>query len=265
MTALPTEVQRLVDEANAGGAEPEEVESPQVIPPPSTTVELAGGYLSMDGTFVREAEVRELTGRDEEALARIKDIGRWMTAILERGTVRVGSDASSPGILDDLLAGDWETLLVAIRAVTFGNEYETETMCLSCEQQYSVKIDVTTDIPIRAAKEEDREFTVQGKRSVYTVQMRTGATQRKILENMSDLTTAELNTLVLFESITGINGKPPMSDEVVRDLPMLDRQNLLREISTRQAGPDMGGVRTKCPACGAEQNLALSVAALFQR
>jgi hypothetical protein len=263
MTALPAEVQKVLDEANSGTTT--EVPDPEIIPPPDTVVELSGGCLDPSGSWVREAEVRELTGRDEEALARVKDVGRWMTLLLERGTVRIGSEPSSPDVLDGLLAGDWELLLLHIRAVTFGKEYETETVCRSCGSEYSVQIDVTKDIPVRAANPDEFTFSVRGKRQTYEVSLRSGATQRKVLEKLSDLSVAEMNTLVLYECVSVIDGLPVMGMDAIRDMPMQDRQTLLTEIRNRQPGPDLQGVTTKCPDCGAEQTLALSVAALFQR
>lgn len=261
MTVISAEAQKILDEANSA-VEP--VSDPEIAPPPDTRVKLTGGYITPSGEIVFEAEVRELTGRDEEALAKIKDVGRWLSAVLERGTVRIGTEDVTPDILDDLLAGDWETLLIAIRAVTFGNEYDTGVTCRTCGDDYEVTVDLTSDIPIRNANPE-RFYTVHGKRNVYEVAMRTGAVQRKVLEQMESATVAELNTLVLFETITQIDGRPVIGKDQIRDMPMADRRTVLEEIGARQSGPDVQGVMVKCPACGAEQNLALSVAALFQR
>ncbi len=45
--------------------------------------QLAAGYMQDDGRWTKEFEVRELTGRDEEAMARIPDIGRSLAAMFD--------------------------------------------------------------------------------------------------------------------------------------------------------------------------------------
>lgn len=265
MTITP-EAQRIIDEANGqvdGPSEP-----PKVAPPPDTVFTLHAGFLSDDGTWERQFEVRELTGRDEEALARVTDPGRLMIAILERGLVRVGSTPASSEVIDRLVAGDWETVLVAIRAVTFGDDTTREYSCGACGQPYEVTINLFEDLPIRGSKEEDLEFEVRGRHgTVYRLAQALGVTQRKILEQISQdgKTTADLNTLLLFDSITSIDDRPVMGIDHIRDISMADRRLLLQEITARRVGPDLQGVTTKCPTCGAEQASPLSVAALFQR
>ena len=45
------------------------VVQPEIAPPLDTMVELPGGYLTDTGEVIRSAEIREMTGRDEEAVA----------------------------------------------------------------------------------------------------------------------------------------------------------------------------------------------------
>ena len=256
------EVQQFLREANE--AEAKAAEPPKIDSPPDTVFDLHGSFLQEDGRWVKTFEVRELTGRDEEALAKIKDPGRLMTTLLERGLVRIGTQDATPGMLDDLYAGDWETILIALRIVTFGEIVSTEWSCGSCRNPYEAEIDLRTDIPIRGSKE-DEETTVQGKRVVYEITPLMGSGQRKIMEMIaSGSTVAELNTISLFECVQSIDGRPVVGMDAIRDLPMADRRALLDAITERRVGPDLQGVRTKCPTCGTEQQSPLSVAALFQ-
>jgi hypothetical protein len=90
-----------------------------IVPPPSGEVKLlAGLYNSFTGELTDTAEVRELTGADEEAIAKITDYGRSLLAILERGTVKIGDKPATKEVLDKLLAGDRDYLLMKIRIVT---------------------------------------------------------------------------------------------------------------------------------------------------
>ena len=43
--------------------------NPEIKSPVDTTVELPGGYITSAGELLRTAEVRELNGRDEEAIS----------------------------------------------------------------------------------------------------------------------------------------------------------------------------------------------------
>ena len=76
--------------------------------PLDTQFQLCGGYLEDDGsTWTTAFQVRELTGRDEEYLARIKDSHRILLGVLERGLVKVGDHQATSDIADGLLGGDW--------------------------------------------------------------------------------------------------------------------------------------------------------------
>ena len=259
--ATVTDYDALVREATTQPAAVPEFPEPQS--PSDTVFQLAAGYLQEDGEWVREFEVRELTGRDEEIMARISDPGRLFVSIIDRGVVRVGSTPASKDVLNDLVGGDWDTVLVAIRIVTFGPEMSVRRKC-SCGQEYMAVIDLREDVKIRAANQADLQFSV-GNRHHYEASLYSGATQRKILEQLTEATVPELNTMVLFDSITSIDGRPPLGLDDIRDMPMTDREIVLNEINKRRVGPDLGGVTTTCPSCGKEQPTPLSAAAMFRR
>jgi hypothetical protein len=258
-------VQRVIDEANQGTAG-ERPSGPVLEDPPGTVFTLAAPYMQDNMLPSTEFEVRELTGRDEEALGRISDVGRSIIAMISRGTVRLGSDEATDERLDSLVAGDWDSLLIAIRAATFGSEVELKPTCTDCRSTYEVTVDITKDLKIRTANVEDLSWTVKGKKHVYEVDLYTGATQRKILELMSesDRTVASMNSEILHDSISTIDGLPVMGMDDVRDLPMKDRREILASIQERRVGPDLQGVTIKCPTCGNEQPHPLNAAALFQ-
>ena len=259
------EVQRIISEANQGVVE-ERPSGPILEEPPNTVFQLAAGYMQDDGAWTKTFEVRELTGRDEEALARVPDFGRAIALMIRRATVRLGKDPVTDERLDSLVAGDWDTILTAIRSVTFGPEIELSPTCDQCHASYEVTVNLMKDLNIRTANPEDQTWTLQGKRHAYSMTLYTGATQRRILEAMADSsqTVAALNTEVIADSITAIDGMPVLGLDMIRDLPVPDRRMLLDSIQERRVGPDLQGVKIKCPTCGHEQSYPLSATALFR-
>lgn len=256
------EVQRVISEANAGT---ETNEFPVSVEPPDTVFQLAAPYLATDGFLTKEFEVRELTGRDEEALAHIRDVGRTLVAMVERGVVRIGPDVADGDALDSLAGGDWDTVLLAVRVANFGPTVDLTPSCQRCGSDYEVTIDLTKDLAVRTV-DSVQSWTVKGRRSTYEVGLYTGATQRKVLSMMAeDKTVAEINTLILSDSVQRIDGTPVLGKAAVLDLSLYDRQTLLESVQKHQVGPDLQGVTIKCPTCGHEQANPLNAAALFRR
>jgi hypothetical protein len=245
--------------------EKKETPPPEVRPAPDNVFQLCGGYWQNDGVWTTEFEVRELTGRDEEYLSRIKDPAKMMIGIIERGLVRVGDDPSSREVMDSLLSGDWDTVMLAIRVVTFGPEVEVVVKCRNCSSDYEAKVHLLDNVERRTATSDEMHYTVEGRKgTVYTLSAAYGSLQRKILTSSPDSTASELNTLVLSECVQKIGPMPVVNTDSVRNLSMADRALLLDEINKRVIGPMVNEVRTECPNCGADQELGLSIAAMFR-
>ena len=71
---------------------------------PDTSVTLPAGAV-IDGKVYTTAEVRELTGEDEEALAKARMTGngaKFVSVLLQRGTVSIGPKPSTSEIFQDL-------------------------------------------------------------------------------------------------------------------------------------------------------------------
>ena len=254
---MPPEVQALLRED-----EPQ-VEA-QITEPPDTVFQLSAGYLDLDGGWHTEFQVRELTGRDEEIIGRVSKIGPMLVEILQRGLVRVGPH-DGKDVMDSLLAGDWETVLLAIRVVTFGAEVDYNPLCGSCNTRFDVTVDLTNDVSYQRMHEpEDLHFFVEGRHGTqYRVGMPLGATQRKSMQAL-DLSLAEQASLILADCVERVDGKPALGKETVLNMPMADRRKILEQITLRRPGPRLQEVTTLCPSCGVENPLPLNIAALFQ-
>lgn len=231
---------------------------------PETSVLLPGGLLTFEGELVRDAEVRELTGEDEEALAKQTSPGKVLLAILERGTVSIGGKRATRKMLDDLLTGDRDTLLLAIRRATFGDEVTMTARCSECGEFSDFEINLKDDIPVKSLDSAaDRNFSVQCRAGLVEVCLPNGAVQRELMSS-ADKSLAEINTILLAGSVQSVNGFPSVGQPTVRRLGMRDRETITVELAERNPGPQMDDVSKACDKCGGDARLSLSLASLFR-
>lgn len=242
--------------------EPTPAPAPKMTPPPETLVELPCGIVTMDDGLIREAEVRELNGFDEEAIAKAGSPAKVVQALLERAVVRIGSSKPSKDTLSSLLTGDVDTLMIAIRRATYGDEIEYEFTCPHCQQEIEPKTHLVNDIKIKEFDEKNRNFTVELRKGEAKVHLPDWETQQKAA-NMITATEAEQATLILQRCVETINDMPVLGADTVRALSASDRKTLVKEIEKRVAGPQLDDVSTGCPACEEVLHLPISVASLF--
>jgi len=236
----------------------------KITAPSDTTVTLPGGFISPTGEVITEAEVRELTGKDEEAMARATTIGKAILTILQRGTVRIGQAKATEEVLDGLLSGDRDMLLLGIFKATFGPVAHIPTMCYTCNEQKIVDVEIDNDIKVKKLEDQsDRVFTVQGKNAVYTVQLPTGITQKELYLN-TDKTSAELNSILLGNTVTKIGNAPVLTPNQVQNIGLVDRQKLVEEINKRVPGPQFESLTLPCPDCEGEVMVPISLGTLFR-
>jgi len=261
MSSDPGSLNKAAEEANK-----EATVQVTTIAPANTDVTLPGGFLTAEGALVKYAEVRELNGSDEEAIARAGSTGKVLATMLQRGLVSIGNEKVGKDDLDRLLSGDRDAILIGIRRVTFGDTVDYLFDCPSCKTGLNVTVDLSTDIPTLELEDpiDGRRFTYTSKRDgEILVALPTGLTQKRLLES-DDKTRAELNTIVLASCVLSIGGTPSMGASAVLKLGMLDRENLIDEIIRRNPGPRLGEVKTTCEACSEVIPMPLSLADLFR-
>lgn len=233
---------------------------------PDTNIELPGGFYDpLDDQLVTTAEVRELTGADEEAIVKITEPGKALMTILEKATVSLGGKPADKETLSMLLAGDREALLLAIRRVTFGNEVELEAVCSRCPELQTFVVNLEKDVEMKVLDDRinDRRFTLNLKVGKVKVALPTGDTQNKLV-NASNKNTAELDTLLLSNCVIEINDVPVLGQAQIRNLGIKDRRSILEEIANRNPGPLLSEVKKACKTCGQEVELPLTLADLFR-
>ena len=238
---------------------------PTILPPSDTTVELPGGYISSTGEVLRTAEVRELTGKDEEAISKVNNIGKALMVLLQRGTVSIGDVPADEKVLDNLLTGDRDAILLGIIKATFGRTTEMSVFCSGCKDFKTVAIDLDTDIKTKVLPDpvNDRVFTVKGKAGEIIVQLPTGITQKELINN-ADKSVAELNTVLLEKTVVNIAGSPVYSKLQVQNLSVVDRKKIVEEINKRVPGPQFDDVTISCPDCESEVTVPINLGSLFR-
>jgi hypothetical protein len=265
----PAMANKLLEDVNSLVTQPVVGSIPEVVFPslPDTEVKLPAGFIDpIEGTIYRNAEVRELTGADEEAIVKISDPGKALLAILERATVSIGDEPATKDMLGVLLAGDREALLLAIRKATFGSEVEVSTVCDKCPEVQVFKIDLNTDVETKELDDpiNDRRFTVELKAGLAKVNLPNGDVQTKLI-NATEKNSAELDTLLLASCVFEIKDQPVLDSTRIRNLGINDRRTLLEEIAKRNPGPQLSEIKKACKNCGQEVSLPLTLAELFRQ
>lgn len=275
------------DMANAIGAmvmNEDPIDKPVLIAdPPDGTVTLPGG-LVIDGELVREAQVRELNGEDEETLAKpgyAKDFIKLMDGLLSRCVISIGDKRASRELLDQLLIGDRDMLLQAIRVATYGDNMRMNLTCPGCENEMKVEYRFSRDVEIRhldghtvELADGEHGVTLSSEQRLYMIPLRkggnalvsliTGYNQRYVYNSENaKLTTPERNSLLLQQCVLNINGEPPMPADI-RRLSSGDRDQILRFLVQAQPGPLWGEVKQSCPACDREFPLVIDVPTMFR-
>jgi hypothetical protein len=258
----PAMANNLINDALAEKPEQKVV---QLQTPLDTLVTLPCGYLTAEGEVINEAEVRELTGKDEEAISRTSSLGKALLTILQRGTVRIGDEKADDRVLDQLLSGDRDMLLLSILRVTFGNNVTIPSYCSTCDEVMDAEIDLTSDVKVKILTDPiaDRVFTVQGKNQEITVQLPTGKAQKE-LAMAADKTVAELNTMLLEHTVIRIGNSPVINKIQVQNLSVVDRKKIIAELNKRVAGPQFDDLTVTCPECESEVRVPISLGALFR-
>ncbi|WP_020142230.1 hypothetical protein [Terracoccus sp. 273MFTsu3.1] len=236
------------------------------------------GFFRLPGGFTRggagadvvyEAEVRELTGADEEYLDRVKrgKPEKFMDALIERGLVSIGDAPASKDNIGLLLTGDGEKVLLEIRRATYGDTLEwDELTCPHCGERFALTLSID-DIPMTTlAKSEDRNFDVT---------LRRGGVAHCHLPRMADLPTlpadatdAEASTAMLANVIDTIEERGNVTfvagaADAVRSLGLADRKAILTELSKRRIGPDLQAVSFTHDVCQKEVPFPLTAGDLF--
>lgn len=235
--------------------------SPVDAPYGDTFVRLHVGLVEPNGASVNTAEVRELNGFDEEAIARTSNRGAALVQILERAVVSLGSSSDVKKSLQWLSLGDRLELLLAIRKVSFGPEIETVGRCESCAQAVLVRVDVDSGIPRRESDKRESVLELPSGAEVVLT-WPSGSLHNRLLTE--DLNAAELATATIVDCVASLNGLPLLQGaDTARSLALRDRQKIMSFLVANNPGPVLDEASGRCGNCGESVSVTIPVGALF--
>lgn len=228
--------------------------------------------IQKDGLFQTKAEVRELTGRDEEVLARIKDNQATFDAIVALGTEKLGSidmtgdpQSARDQVLSGLLVGERMMLYLAIVRATFGNEKTLDFLCTNCDSHQETTILVDVDFPVVVPEEgiKNSYSFITSKGHTILFRLVEGRDVKAVSLRKAS-SPAERNTLVLSQVILQVDGQVPNDTETyVKDMGIKDRTDLLAAIQEHQPTVDFT-LEIECTSCGEGQQIPLQWSELFR-
>jgi hypothetical protein len=234
--------------------------APVIAAPESVIVELQRGLLNpVTGQWQTTAEVRELNGKDEEFLASLegnKNItyAMYVGTLVSRATVRIGDTLvkNNKSVIEELITGDRDTLLVAILRATYGPERTFKYPCSACKTSNDVTINIEEDFPIQT--------TTFNLREPFNVTLKNGEVMKFKLPVGSDNiamskgeSLAQQSTLLISRCVVWKEHKDSLySEEWAKNLGLQDRNAILSAILGPKVGPKLGEVNTQCATCGAD-------------
>jgi hypothetical protein len=254
----------LIDQVLSATEQPEE-QNIHITPPSDTQVDLPAGYITPDGEVARVAEVRELNGRDEEALGKSGGGAKSYSVLLSRAVVSIGGQPVTEQVLDSLILGDRDALMLGIYKATFGHTVELVGICQGCGDFKTVEADLNRDVTTKVLTDPvaDRTFVVQGRSKEFLVTLPTGALQKE-LANAGDKSAGEKNTILLQNTVLEIDGSPVIGKAQVQNLGVMDRNTIAAEIGKRLPGPQFEDITLSCPECEGMVVVPFNLGTLFQ-
>lgn len=259
----PSVVAKLAAQAqSASPAQVNEVTTKK--PVVNNFINLPGGLIS-NGVLIKEVEIRELVGADEEVIAKAADPSKALLTVLKRGLVSIGGIKPDDITLDSLLAGDRDAIILGIYKATFGPEVAYAASCTGCGITVSGTIDIDKDVQIKELDDpiNDRNFNVTTKKGIVSLSLPNGITQKRIME-VDSPSVAESVTIILSGCIYALNDEPVVGITLAKELGIADRGAIITELYNRTPGPRLGEVTKVCEACESDYPVPLSLAALFR-
>lgn len=228
--------------------------------------EMPAGYVDENGTVFRDFTLREMTGKDEEALQRAdvrKNTSKASNLILSRCVLRIGAYTKQSlggtawdNLIKSLLVGDQDYMLLRLREVSMGsNKIEIDHVCPSCKAK--LKTELTVDeLPYTEFKGNrvipftlPRGYTDKNGECHKNGKMRlTNGLDREIILPVARINLAKAQTLAFVRICTFDDGYV-VDNEVISSLTLKDRDYLQGILTDNQFGYQMR-TEVTCDQCG---------------
>ena len=229
---------------------------------------MLAGYRDSDGVTHKEFTLREMTGRDEEAIHKsdVKSNGsKVVSTLLTRCVTSIGSlTPKSVGgrdkwadIIKSLFVGDQDYMLLQLRKMSIGEEIEVNHVCPNpdCKAKLHtvVDIDELEVLPFTGDREvafelprgyKDRKGNVH---TIGTMRLPTGL-DREILTPLAKSNVAKAETVMLTRLCKFDDGAY-VDDDVMSSLSIRDREYLQKLLQKHLFGVKLE-TEVVCDSCG---------------
>lgn len=241
---------------------------------PQVTIDLIRGLHDAENdTWHTEAEVRELTGEDEEYLAGLENkkgllYSEYMNSLLARAVIRIGTlpldgGPKAKAIINRLMLPDRDLLYLAVVKATYGETRLINVVCGSCKTKNDVELVLDEDFPIHQPDFDIRKG-LQVKTSKGTVALRLPNGDDTVYAQEKTKNDAELNTVMLSRCAVWPKGKAPEDPlKWARSLNIGDRKKLINSLLDVKVGPTLEEVDTQCASCGEDMPILLDWVSLL--
>lgn len=218
-----------------------------------------------------EIEIKGMTTQEEDIL--------MSRALIKKGTViteLIRSCLMQPGVsVNDLLSGDRNALMVAIRITGYGEEYKAQVACPSCEAKQDHVVNLS-ELEIKPLEIEPSmpglnsfEFVLPITKKKVLFRFLTGKEEEEIttlMENKKKKGLANDNVVTtrLFYSIISVDGDTDKTkiSKYIQYLPARDSLALRQFIDKNEPGIDMRSP-FECTSCGHTEVIAVPMGASF--
>lgn len=200
---------------------------------------LPGGLVLDDGRRLGRAELRPLTGREEEWVTQHTHTpaAHMATKILSTCFVRLEDMPVNSEIAGKLLVGDRDFLILQLRRMTLGDRFAAVFSCPACKLAMDVEF-LAQDIPIEPRPQNATTYTWHSGDQRRTVRFRlpNGADQ----EAVADLPVHEAVEVLLLRCVMDDGGTP---------LTVAERAAVIAEMDRLAPQIDLE-LELNCPECG---------------
>lgn len=215
------------------------------------SVSLPCGLLAENGDLYTDADIREISGHEEDMLASKKvAASKKMGALLAKCCTRLGpyTGEELEKQVKKLPIGDRVLLLLRIRQVTLGDEFPYRHECPECEYKGMFTIDLN-EMEIKPMPDPQKRVYERELSNGATVRFHimTGEDEERLQEVMTE---GDKVTLTILARLDLLNEQAPTL-EMVKDMGMKLRSELREMFNEVEGGVDTT-VEIECPRCQAE-------------
>ncbi|HEX3151328.1 MAG TPA: hypothetical protein VHR66_24835 [Gemmataceae bacterium] len=145
-------------------------------------VELPGGLIDASGRRLARAELRPLTGAEEDWVATHPGIpnAAAVTGVLNACLVRFDDSSVDRELVKRLLVGDRDYLMLQLRCITLGDQFRAVIHCPACSAKMDVDFAVH-DIPIEPRPRASAMHTLERDGRTLQFRLPTGSDQEAVI------------------------------------------------------------------------------------